>query len=53
MQKTLIFTGMIIGLYIGSAIPLLWGGSLFSMSSVLLSGLGAFVGIYFAYKFAD
>ena len=43
-------TGMVIGTYAGSYIPLLWGGSLLSMSSILFGGVGGFVGIYVAYK---
>ena len=50
MRKTIILTVMIIGTYIGSCVPLLWGGSLLSMSSILFSGVGGFVGIYIAYK---
>ncbi|XOU94610.1 MAG: hypothetical protein ACNFW9_00935 [Candidatus Kerfeldbacteria bacterium] len=35
---------------IGSYIPLLWGDSLFSVWSVILSGVGGFVGIYVGFK---
>lgn len=41
---------MVIGSYAGSFIPLIWGGSLLSMSSILFGGIGAFAGIYFAFK---
>jgi hypothetical protein len=50
MRKTIVMAGMVIGSYAGSCIPLLWGGSLLSMSSILLSGAGALTGIYIAYK---
>jgi hypothetical protein len=50
MRKTIIMAGMVIGSYAGSFIPLLWGGSLFSMSSILLGGVGAFAGIFIAFK---
>jgi hypothetical protein len=52
MQKTIVMTGAVIGTYAGSALPLLWGGSAFSMESVFWSGVGGIAGIYFAYKFA-
>lgn len=42
----LMFTGGAVGGYL----PLLWGGSAFSMSSILLSGVGAFFGIWLAFK---
>jgi len=35
---------------VGSAIPLLWGAGEFSFSSILLGGLGAFLGIWMAFK---
>ncbi len=46
MTKTLIFTFLFIGSVIGGYIPLLWGGSIFSLSSILWSTLGGFAGIY-------
>jgi hypothetical protein len=52
MTKTLIFAGMMIGSYAGSAVPLLWGGSILSLSSVLLSGVGGILGIVVGYKVA-
>ncbi len=36
-----------IGSTIGGFIPELWGADLFSYSSVLFSGIGAFVGLWF------
>jgi hypothetical protein len=50
MRKTIIMIGMVIGSYAGSCIPLLWGGSFLSMSSILFGGLGALAGIYVAFK---
>ena len=35
---------------IGGGIPMLWGGSLLSLSSVLLSGVGGLFGVYLGYK---
>jgi len=49
MTKTLIFTFLFIGSIIGGSIPLLWGGSPFSLSSVFWSTIGSFAGIYVGY----
>jgi len=47
-----IWIGILIGSTIGGFIPDLWGAGLFSYSSVLLSGIGAFVGLLIGYKLA-
>jgi hypothetical protein len=39
-----------IGMTAGAYLPLFWGGSVFSGSSILLSGLGGFLGIWWGYK---
>jgi uncharacterized membrane protein YeaQ/YmgE (transglycosylase-associated protein family) len=39
-----------IGSAIGGFIPELWGASVFSYSSVLLSGVGAFIGLWIGFK---
>ncbi len=39
-----------LGVLIGSTIPDLWGAALFSFSSVLLSGVGGFAGLWLGYK---
>ncbi|HUX81162.1 MAG TPA: hypothetical protein VMV38_02490 [Candidatus Paceibacterota bacterium] len=49
MQRSLIWIGIAIGSTIGSSIPLLWGASFLSFSSVILSALGGFVGIWAGY----
>ncbi len=41
---------VLIGSTIGSAIPMLWGASEFSFSSILLGGAGAIAGIWIAFK---
>jgi len=49
MQRR-IWVGVLIGSTLGSFIPELWGGDLLSYSSVLLSGVGGFAGLWLAYK---
>jgi predicted lipid-binding transport protein (Tim44 family) len=49
-SKSLIWLGLFIGSTIGSLIPMLWGGGLFSFSSIILSGLGGIAGIYIFFK---
>lgn len=51
-MKTLIVFGMILGSYVGSYLPVLWGASVFSISSVLLGAVGALAGIGLAFKLA-
>jgi hypothetical protein len=52
-MKTLIMTGMVFGTYAGSYLPMLWGGSVFSMTSILWGGIGGFAGIWMGYKLAN
>jgi uncharacterized membrane protein YeaQ/YmgE (transglycosylase-associated protein family) len=47
-----IWIGILIGSTVGSFIPELWGADLLSYSSVLFSGVGAFVGLLVSYKLA-
>ena len=49
-SKKVIWLGMGVGSTIGSVIPLLWGGSELSMSSIFLSAFGGAVGIWLAFK---
>ncbi len=44
---------MAVGSTVGGYIPALWGGGLFSLSGILLSGLGAIAGIYIGFKMSD
>ena len=46
----LVMLGMIVGSVAGGYIPLLWGESAFSVSSILFSALGGFTGIWIGYK---
>ncbi|MEH1827902.1 MAG: hypothetical protein V7L22_21655 [Nostoc sp.] len=50
MNKLLIGIGMFLGTTIGSYIPILWGGSLLSITSILWSVIGGIVGIWIAYR---
>jgi hypothetical protein len=51
-MQSRIWIGILIGSTVGGFIPDLWGAGLFSYSSVLLSGIGAFVGLLIGYKLA-
>ena len=48
--KSLIWIGLSIGSTIGAYVPALWGGSLFSLSSVLLTAVGGLAGIWTGFK---
>jgi uncharacterized membrane protein YeaQ/YmgE (transglycosylase-associated protein family) len=50
MEKKFIWIGLIVGGTAGNFLPLVWGGSAFSMSGLLFSVVGAFVGIWLGYK---
>ena len=52
-KKTLIWIGLTVGPAVGGYLPALWGGDLISFSSVLLSAVGGFVGIWPGYMFGD
>ena len=48
-----IWTGIFIGSTIGGFIPELWGGDAISYSGVLLSGVGAFVGLWLGLRLSS
>ena len=48
-MQTRIWLGVLVGSTIGGFIPDLWGAGLFSYSSVLLSGIGGFAGLWLGY----
>jgi hypothetical protein len=52
-MKKMVMIGMIVGSYAGSFVPLLWGESAFSFSSVIFGGIGGFVGIWAGYKLGN
>ncbi len=52
-SKSLIWIFMAIGSSVGGAIPMLWGDSFFSFSSVLLTAVGGIIGIWIAFKLSN
>jgi hypothetical protein len=52
-QKTLIWIGLFVGSTIGGMIPELWGDNFLSMSSVLLTAVGGFVGIWAGFRLGE
>jgi uncharacterized membrane protein YeaQ/YmgE (transglycosylase-associated protein family) len=49
-SKSVIWIGTIVGSTLGGSIPLLWGASFLSFSSIILSAVGAIVGIIIGFK---
>ena len=49
-MKSFIWVGMFVGSTIGAYIPALWGGSLFSFTSIILTAIGGFAGIWAGFK---
>ena len=52
-QKKLITIGMIIGGILGGYLPTLWDASMLSLSGVIFSALGGFLGIWIGYKLGE
>lgn len=48
--KSFIMIGMVVGSTIGGFLPELWGGGIFSFSSVILTFIGGAIGIWAGYK---
>lgn len=48
-MKSCVWGGMFVGSTVGSFVPLLWGADLISFSSILVSSLGAAVGVWGGY----
>ncbi|MEI8061779.1 MAG: hypothetical protein WCG97_00575 [bacterium] len=53
MSKSMVWVGMTIGSAIGGYLPMLWGGSLFSFTSIILTAVGGIVGIYLGFKISE
>lgn len=45
-RKSIIYLSTLVGLTVGSFVPMLWGGSLLGGMSVLFSTIGGIVGIW-------
>jgi len=52
-MRTLVIFGMLVGSTVGSYVPMIWGGSLLSVSSILFGGIGGILGIWAGYKLAQ
>lgn len=52
-SKSLIWIGVTVGSTLGSLVPSLWGAGFLSFSSVLLTAVGGFTGLWFGYKLSD
>lgn len=50
VSKPLLMVGMVIGSTVGTYVPMLWGVSAFSLTSVLFSLIGGIIGIWGAYR---
>ncbi len=48
--KAIVMIGVTVGSSIGGYVPALWGGSLFSVSSVLLGTIGGIIGLVITYR---
>jgi phage tail tape-measure protein len=51
--KKFIWLGVFVGSTLGGFVPALWGGSLFSCSSVVFSFLGGLLGIWLGMKVSE
>ena len=51
--KSLIWIGVFVGSTVGGALPMLWGDSYFSMSSVILSTVGGLAGVWGGFKLSQ
>ena len=52
-MKTLIWAGVIVGSTLGGLLPALWGGGVFSFSSVIFSTIGGIAGIWAGYELSQ
>jgi hypothetical protein len=49
-SNRLVWVGMVVGSAVGGIIPTLWGAGYFSFSSIILTAVGGFLGIWFGFK---
>jgi hypothetical protein len=52
-RKSLVWIGMTVGSALGGYLRVLWGGDLFSFSSLILSGVGGILGIWLGDRFSE
>jgi len=52
-MKKMTMLGMVVGSTVGAYLPMLWGGSLFSFTSIILTVVGGFLGTWGAYKLSQ
>lgn len=52
-MKTLVIFGMLAGSTVGSYVPMIWGGDLLSVSSIMFGGVGGLLGIWAGYRLAQ
>ena len=53
MEKKYIMLGMFVGTTAGGYLPVLWGGNVFSFTSIILGVIGGIVGIWGAHKLVN
>lgn len=51
--KSLIWIGVFVGTTAGGALPILWGGSTFSYSSIIFSTIGGLLGIWGGFRLSQ
>jgi hypothetical protein len=51
--KVIIYLFASVGSVLGAYVPQIWGAGLFSMSSVLFSGIGAITGLFIGLRFTE
>lgn len=49
-SKKIVWIFMTVGMAAGGFIPMLWGAGEISFSSIILSGIGGIIGIWFGFK---
>jgi hypothetical protein len=52
-RSKLIWIGVFIGGIVGGYVPALWGSGVFSVSSIIFSGIGSFIGIWLGFKLGE
>ncbi len=52
-SKKLTWLGMVVGTSLGGYLPLIWGGSAFSFTSIFLGAAGGIAGIFIGFKLSQ